>query len=61
VQRDVLLAQSLAQPVQIRVEVLFGEEAGLAVVAKLDDMQRHGVEQDAGAAWHARRLRRYYR
>ena len=37
---------------QVAEVVVFSEEAGLAVVAALDDVQRDVVEVDAGAAGH---------
>ena len=52
-QGAVLLAQRFVQPVQVGVVVLFGEEAGLAVVAALHDVQRDCVYVCAGGggAW----------
>ena len=41
-----------AEPVQVGVVVLFGEEARLAAVAALDDVQRNVVEMDAWPAGH---------
>lgn len=53
VQRAAGLRERFAQPVQIAVIVFFGEEAGFAVVAALDDVQRDTVEVSARAAGHA--------
>ena len=41
-----------AQPVEVGGVVVVAEEAGRAVVAALDDMQRQAGEGDAGAAGH---------
>ena len=60
-QGAVLLAQRFVQPVQVGVVVLFGEEAGLAVVAALHDVQRDCVYEDAGAAGHGRTLGNLYK
>ncbi len=46
-------ATRFAQPVQIAEIVVLAEEARLAVVAALDDVQRNTVEVDARAAEHA--------
>jgi hypothetical protein len=52
-QSAVLFVQRFAQPVQVGVIVLFGKEAGLAVVTALHDVQRDSINVDAGAAGHA--------
>lgn len=48
VQRTAGLRQRRAQPVQIAMIVFFGEEAGFAVMAALDNVQRDTVEVSAG-------------
>lgn len=55
--RHVVLTQPLAPPVQVGMEVLLGEEAGLAVVASLHDVQRNAVEQDDWAVGHGGKVR----
>src|SRR5436853_7045896 len=42
------------QPVQIEPIILLRVEARRAVVAPLDDEQRHVLYPDSAAAWHAR-------
>jgi hypothetical protein len=42
------------QPVQIEPIILLRVEARRAVVAALEDMQRHITNPGSGAAWHAR-------
>jgi hypothetical protein len=54
--QEVLLVQRFVQPVQVGVVVLFGEVAGLAVVAALHDVQRDCVYVYAGAAGHGRNM-----
>lgn len=51
-QGEVFFAQGFAQPVQVSVVVFFCEEAGLAIVSSLHDVQRNGIEMDALAAGH---------
>ena len=55
--RTAEIRSQLGQVVEIERVVLVGEEAGLAVVAALDQMQRYAGERDAGAARHARLVR----
>jgi hypothetical protein len=57
-QRALGLAQGFAQPVQVARIVLFTEEARLAIVAALDNMQWNSIELDARVARHAGRLAR---
>ena len=45
--------KGFTQPVQVGVVVLFREEARLAIVAALHDMQRYAIDMDAGSARHA--------
>ena len=53
VQAAARLRQRLPQPVQIAQVVILREEAGLAVMTALDDVQRNTVELHAWAARHA--------
>lgn len=52
--RTAAIASRSFKPVEVRVAVLIGEEAGLAIDAALDDMQRLIGEQEAGYAQHVR-------
>ncbi|MGD9788974.1 MAG: hypothetical protein AB7U30_13655 [Sulfuricellaceae bacterium] len=54
------LARMLGQPVQIEAVIFIGEEAGLAVVAALDQMQRDAGQGQAGTAERDRLLRRIW-
>jgi len=56
VQGAMFFVQGFVKPVQVGVVVLFGEEARLAVVTALHDVQRDVVEVDSGAAWHKQTL-----
>lgn len=58
VQCAMFFVQGSVKPVQVGVVILFGKEAGLAVVAALHDVQRDVVEVDAGegGAWHEQTL-----
>jgi hypothetical protein len=56
VQPCLLPLERLAKPVQVGVVVLLCEEAGLAVVAALHDVQRHSVDMAARAARHGETL-----
>ena len=47
-----VIASRFFQPMEVAVVVLFGEKAGLAVDAALDDVQRGFGELDAGATGH---------
>lgn len=40
------------QPIKIKEVVFFGEEAGLAVIAALDDVQRGSWYYDSWSSWH---------
>jgi len=40
------------QPFQVETVVFFSKEAGLAVVAALDDVQRNAREQETGTTRH---------
>ena len=46
------VAAGFLQPVQVEVEVLLGEEAGLAIDASLDEVVRNVGKLDARAAGH---------
>jgi len=46
------LAGILGQPIEVATIILIGKEAGLAVVAALDEMDRNIWQGDAGAARH---------
>jgi len=56
-----LAPQRLAQPVQVGVAILFRKEASLAVVAALNQVQRHTVEVEAGATRHRAEYRSFLR
>ena len=51
------IASRLFEPVEVAVVVLFGEKAGLAIDAALDDVQRGFSELDAGATGHVSGLK----
>ncbi|MDP2431193.1 MAG: hypothetical protein Q8O33_04110 [Pseudomonadota bacterium] len=40
------------EPIQIENEILFGEEARLAIITALDDMERNAGEEESSASWH---------
>ena len=46
------LAQGFAEPVQIGEEIVVADEASVAIVPALDDVQRDVVKVDAGTAGH---------
>ena len=48
------IVSRLFEPVEVAVVVLYGEKAGLAIDAALDDVQRCFGELDTGATWHVR-------
>ena len=50
--RAVFFLKRLAQPVKIGLVVFFAEEAGLAVMSPLHDVQRNAIKVDAGASGH---------
>jgi len=52
VQRASFLAEGFTEPMEVRVVVLVGKEAGLAVVAALDDVQGDTVEVSSWATRH---------
>ena len=52
VQGTTLGLQGLAENVQVDVGIFGGEEAGLPVVAALNDVLRDIFDEDAGMAWH---------
>ena len=49
------VAAGFLQPVQVEVEVLLGEEAGLAIDAPLHDMQWEVRKEYSGASRHVHR------
>jgi hypothetical protein len=46
------IASRFFQPMEVTVVVLFGEKAGLAIDATLNDVQRNVSELETGAARH---------
>jgi len=46
------LHEGFAQPVEVAQVVVFAKDAGLPLVAALDDVQRYAIKLDAGAAGH---------
>ena len=52
VQRAFGFRQGFAQPVEIAQVIIFAEEAGLSIMATLDDVQRNAIKLNAGAAGH---------
>ena len=52
-QLTVVVLQRFLQPIQITLVVFIAQEAGLAVVASLDDVKRNAIEWDARATGHA--------
>ena len=48
-----------AQPVEVTLVVLLTEEAGLAVVVALHNVQRDSAEMDAGTSRHGEMLLRF--
>ena len=46
------IASRFFQPMEVTVVVLFGEKAGLAIDAALNDVQRNFGELETRAAWH---------
>jgi hypothetical protein len=48
------IASRFFEPVEIALVVLVGEEAGLAIDAALNDVQRVIGKRNAWAAWHVR-------
>ncbi len=55
-ERAAAFVERLAQPVQVSGVVLLAEEAGLAVVPTLHNVQGNTGQMNAGASWHARGL-----
>jgi hypothetical protein len=55
-QLAILTLQSFSQPAQIGEAVLVIKKAGRAIVAALDDVQRHAVNVDALSPRHATSL-----
>ena len=53
------LPERFSQPMQVALAIFFREEAGLAIVATLHDVQGDVIEVDAGAAGHAGKLARH--
>jgi hypothetical protein len=53
VQRTARLGERFAKPAQVAQVIVFGEEAGPAVVAPLDDVQGNAIEVYAGTAGDA--------
>src|SRR6266850_2069053 len=56
VDRAAIVLGVAPQPVQIEPVILLREEARRAVVAALDDVQRHITNPGSRAAWHAPRI-----
>ncbi len=56
VQAAMLALQGFSQPAKIGMAVLVIEEAGLAIVPTLHDVQRHSVDVDPGTSRHGRIL-----
>ena len=52
----------LLEPIKIKEIVFFGEEAGLPVIAALDDVERGSRHYDSWSSWHGEQFTpsRYY-
>ena len=57
VQRAFGLDKRFTESMKIAVEILLAEEARLAIVAALHDVERDFVEVNSGAAWHVSIIR----
>lgn len=52
-QRTASFTQRLAKPVEIGFVIVFAEEAGLAIMAALHDVQRHTIQMNTCSTGHA--------